>query len=152
MHSQGRGLAQWCEYRGVTLVSLHHTLSVKQRFLHDLSQMFPSCKSRVTENCPFQLVNPCTVTCGLMDLSVGAASQLHFSHCSILLLSPPFQSCRSQEASLINALHAKLCLFLGNPTYEKLLINPTKWMTLKTIILKETRHKSIYCMIALIEF
>ena len=35
---------------------------------------------------------------------------------------PPFQSLRSQEASLINALHANHCLFPGNPTCEKLLI------------------------------
>ena len=39
---------------------------------------------------------------------------------------PPFQSLRSQEASLINALHANQCLFPGNPTCEKLLINPAQ--------------------------
>lgn len=85
------------------------------------------------------------------EARVGAASQLHFSLCSILLLSPPFQRWRSQESSFINALHANLCLFSGNPICKKLLINPTKWMTLKTILLSEKKgHKRVYFMILLI--
>lgn len=65
-----------------------------------------------------------------------AASQLHFlsAHPCFFCL---FQSDRSQAASLINALHATLCLFLGNPTCEKLLINSTKCMIPTTILQSE---------------
>lgn len=67
---------------------------------------------------------------------------------------PPFQSLRSQEPSLINALQANHCVFPGNPTCEKLLINPAQWMTLKTNLLSERRQtqRGICCMSPLIEF
>lgn len=55
-----------------------------------------------------------------------------FSFCSVLLLPLSFQSCSFQEVPLINALYANLHLSLGNLTYEKPLINPKEWMTLKT--------------------
>lgn len=77
-----------------------------------------------------------------------------FSFCSVLLLLLSFQSCRFQEVPLINALYANLHLSLGNLTYEKPLINPKEWMTLKTFHIewkkKTQTQKSIYCRIPLI--